>query len=132
MKQHIEIEQWNELGAAGKQKVREWSKTHPNGRLPHLMYGKKLHDDSDSFTIHSSTRREDLAPSYAVLLTIGQMIEFLDEYSFWDNHGISRPKMGNEKGWSLFEMKNDVDILTYGNKELRNALWEAVKEVLRG
>ena len=122
MKQHIEIEQWNELDAAGKQKIREWSKTHSNGRLPHLVYGKKLHDDSDSFTIHSSTRREDLASSYAVLLTIGQMIELLGE---------DRVKNVLTEEYPGYEF-NELRWIEWEDKELCDALWEAVKEVLRG
>ena len=52
------------------------------------------------------------------LTTIGQMIEFLDENEIWFQK--------DEKSWDVWVQYQGA----YTKKELCDALWEAVKEVL--
>ena len=125
MKQHITIEQLNELSANGKEKLREWWKPkigdiHTEGTVTeivdddngfYLCYGF----DGDGFRY----KKEEIFP----LLSIGQMIEYLFD------EGLSyAPVMfpctdGKNKLYTVGKQNNEP-------KELCDALWEAVKEVL--
>lgn len=110
MKQHIEINQLSELSKKEKEKLKLF------------INGGKLHNDGYDFE-----RDVDLAH----LTTIGQMIEFLDEYcletrqdwsiNFGKNFALVGTS-GNKNGKHMIESKRSV--------ELCDALWNAVKEVL--
>jgi len=63
------------------------------------------------------TKKKDYSPQ----LTIGQMIEFLENEV---NFNLDYSSLDNTWGVRLGEKE-------VGNKELCDALWEAVKEVLR-
>ena len=95
MKQHITPEQLNELSKEEKKKLRKW-----------LM-------DKQIMIVQ---------PHYLIPLSIGQMIEFLDENGF----EITRHKTESaDHVWSV--TRGDSNFLF---KELCDALWEAVKEIL--
>lgn len=56
-------------------------------------------------------------------LSIGQMIEFLDEeYGSW--------KLDSWQDWEIVNTQENKNIVLAKNDELCDALWEAVKEVL--
>lgn len=92
MKQHITPEQSDELSIEAHRKLAEWRRK--NG--------------------YSNDRAE------LPLLTIGQMIEFLDEDNRWEMTEYKPFKHGT--GYK--------DIPWDNKQELCDALWEAVKEVL--
>ena len=114
MKQHITTKQLDELSEKGKKKLRKWWKPKEEEYIAHAWDGI-----------------QDLP-----LLSIGQMIEFLDDERYFDEVNIiqkypyiRRPKHGgkwsvkNTWGWDGPE----------GEKyqiELCDALWSACKEIL--
>jgi len=115
MKQHITSKQLNELSDKGKERLREWCEDK--------KYGKEKIEEL-------KWQGGDIRHWKIPLLSIGQMIEFLDEkgeYLLLDlnkdhlwcnatNHTTIHSGIGNI---------NIFDI------ELCDALWEAVKEVLK-
>ena len=113
MKQHITIEQFKELDHAARERLRTWCfETYPDGFL----------------------NRGDEEDCTNPLLSIGQMIDFLDENG-WDfsNDYIGRgtPMSSDEAPWGV---KCDIDfeytVVIGTHAELCDALWECVKEVL--
>lgn len=56
----------------------------------------------------------------AIKLSIGEMIEFLDDHERW----LTIERL--HQGWGLFEDPTD----RFDRKELRDSLWEAVKDTL--
>ena len=99
MKQQITDKQLNELSEKGAIKLREWS------------HSKYANDDKD----YPNWNNFDKENKYGLLplLSIGQMIEFLDE-----NRDLEI-EAGFEKG-----------ILWWKSEELCDALWEDTKEAL--
>lgn len=111
MKQHITIEQLNELSGKGKAKLTEY--ILPRTEFKNL---KELY-------------------SFYPLLSIGQMLEFLDEqeaYSILNRPGEERWVTGIIKDYNLGEgwIEEEYIINAHKGEELCDALWEAVKEVL--
>lgn len=107
MKQHISIKQLNELSEKQKKVLLKLSKPIKFMFMvdDFLLTKNGLYDIEEKLT----------------LLSIGQMIEFLDGY-VWD---IGYRKMNGELGyWTIDEGRIMQD-------ELVDALWEAVKEVLK-
>jgi hypothetical protein len=104
MKQHITEDQLNELSDEGKIKLNEWYNKKPH---EYLIVG---------ICADGTTNKTYQQPP---LLTIGQMIEFLDGnfINFW---------RGKRDDW-LIIIDDDKHIV---KKELVDALWDAVKEVL--
>ena len=97
MKQHIEPSQLNELSDKGKEKLREAD----------MKFGW------------------DAKGSYLPLLSIGQLIEFLNEHTKYEFHIMKR----------LVDWKIVYEERHYGKiigEELADSLWEACKEVLNG
>ena len=117
MKQHITLEQLNELSKKGKEKYYEWS----------FKLTRKEIESSFSFTI------EDLIKNGRIrLMNIGQMIEFLDEEEFHEFVGIEKSHI-NWTVWMKDNTYQEIKIISkHGKtqKELCDALWKAVKEVL--
>lgn len=107
MKQHITVEQLDELTGIEKRKLLKWQQSK----------------EYDHF--HDIDGSSELSE-----MSIGEMIEFLDEHKEGEinlesgpyNHGVDTYKIGN------YEFKNNCLIGWDG--ELCDALWEAVKEVL--
>lgn len=93
MKQHITKEQLDELNDKEKEKLRNWW-------FEHIQ----------------RTIRQD----FPTLLSIGQMIEFLDDNKMW----LTIERLND--GWGLFEDPRG----RYDHVELCDALFEVVKEVL--
>jgi hypothetical protein len=106
MKQHITEDQLNQLSDKNKKKLIEW------------IYD---HDYEDNLIWYEQTCGEDNCCSESRInpLSIGQMIEFMDGnfINFW---------RGKRDDW-LIIIDDDKHIV---KKELVDALWDAVKEVL--
>lgn len=140
MKQHITIEQLSELSEKGKERLRNWWEEiairgdlcfHKSGGVCTI-----LNNQSPYFLVAydpQKTRLDVQAMRIAQidfdpLLSIGQMIEFLDEHLKTDwsiHHGKDL----------LFFASSDRDGfwgITPKNKkgELADGLWEIIKEVL--
>lgn len=165
MKQHITVEQLNELSNSGKKTLREWWKPKegdwyfiPKGIQYGSGYGMWEETRWEEETIHclgygevgegggggdrkymSDIKFESIlygeygddnyfeipVKNVYPLLSIGQMIEFLDEHTE-GNYQIQRN--GERDGWRL--NSDDISFNEKGSKELCDSLWEAVKEVL--
>lgn len=131
MKQNITIEQLNELGEKGKERLREWWKPKEFD-LYISRYGYEVNGwevDNDGCVSFDEENKLDKVndgdskwEKCYPLLSIGQMVEFLDENKImlqFDNYGR---KYENEK---------DVKHFHIGfNEQLCDNLWLAVKEVL--
>ncbi len=117
MKQNITVEQIDELSEKGKKRLKKWAISHK------FAY---IYDDRYVFGVPFGWN--DLP-----LLSIGQMIQFLDEK--WGNiyfpilRKTKRRKRGKADEWNI-TMYNGKPRIYY--KELADALWEATKEVLNG
>lgn len=101
MKQHISVEQLNQLSEKGKEK--------------YISFCRKLGLEIERY------KEKTNYP----LLSIGMMIEFLGDNFVSLNFG---PIMWGNWIWTIkYKKKNIIEIQ---NDELADALWEAVKEVL--
>lgn len=101
MKQHITYKQWNSLSWPAKERISEWAEEHGY--------------DNDKASLQD-------------WLTIGRMIEFLDEqYNKLDVYW----EIGRGSVWIV---EADVDIRKKQRRflgdKLRSTLWQGVKEVL--
>lgn len=99
MKQHITFSQWEELSAKDKLKLDRW-----------LMKKGYFLTYMEEYSVPKR------------YLSIGQMIEFLDEQYTNGNRFSLSIERGNN-GWILWELGDE-------HKKLCDALWEAVKQVL--
>lgn len=121
MKQHITPKQLNELSEKGKERLRKWWKpkrgdwfyTHNAGKVALITKGMKT--KSNRFFLN---RKDRLSP----LLSIGQMIEFLDDRDEWSMEKIFT--------WSIDLDRDDGIKDVYDLVELVDSLWEACKKVL--
>ena len=111
MKQHITGEQLNGLSKRGKKNLGKW--------VDNKSYW--IYEPNKELTDKFKTERPILTGKLP-LLSIGQMIEFLEDHNadwinrlYWVSRGDT-PFPEIVKG--------------YGDKEFCDALWEAVKEVL--
>ena len=100
MKQNITVEQLNELSAKGKEKLRKWCEEKD--------YGDYIRSNGPN------TRELELP-----LLSIGQMIEFLDE------HKRKLRVSAVFQSWELGKSGGGGDVNPC------DALWEACKETLK-
>ena len=98
MKQHITTEQWWELSSNADKRLRDWLDTRK-----YIQYGDKISE----------------------FLTIGRMIEFLDESKQQEEWKIEKTTYGERGGWwwSIAGKKQYQRFLC-------DALWESVKEIL--
>ena len=103
MKQNIKLEQFNELSEKGKKKLIKW---RDDKRYFHFEA------DNISGEGYGSTIDDPL-------LSIGQLIEFLDENEAITKHGTVGKKGVIANGEVI-----------YWNGELADELWEKCKEVL--
>lgn len=105
MKQHVTIEQLNELSQSAREKLRKYKLD---------SWAEPLHDARKTGP-HAGKIYYAQIPTEEYLLSIGQMIEFLGEDWWFD----------------LFDIPDTEGavIKTYDG-ELCDALWETVKEVL--
>lgn len=130
MKQHITVEQFRELPSASQKVLRDWAKNHTSEKMPYLVYGEPRIDEDELFLVGDTKRKtsSDMQAGYAVLFTIGQMIEFLDKHTnmraIWNNHSYGWVYQTEEQATSNAAHVPD------SYKELCDALWQAIKEVL--
>ena len=123
MKQHITIEQLNELSDKGKDRLREWWKPEM-GDLVH---------DGDTRSVEPIMCCEDEVDKCIDLplpiLSIGQMIEFLFDKDF----GPIITSNDTAFYW-IVEPEKKLDCwkkYSYEDSELCDALWEATKDILQ-
>lgn len=112
MKQHITPQQQEELSKKGMKHYDVWYREH---------YAPYAEDDVYVYEDDKGITQYQFPP-----LSIGQMIEFLDEHAsqFVLDYGTSEFGEG-QKHWRLIFDENQ-----YECDELCDALWEACKEVL--
>ena len=116
MKQNITIEQLNELSEKGKKKLRKWWKPKEGDLfLDTIGEGQVVWCCED-----------DVEEGSLPLLSIGQMIEFLDEHLLEGNYQIQRN--GERNSWRL--NSDDIEFDEEGKSELCDMSWQAVKEIL--
>lgn len=126
MKQNITIEQLNELTDKGKERLRKWWRPeegdlyiNENSTPP---YNEKIQvcaewDGDDCYHELFPKNKENTFP----LLSIGQLIEFLEEF--------------RSKGYYFEIINKDIWEISLNNKtyvssELVDALWQSVREIL--
>ncbi len=117
MKQHITVDQLNELSEEHRESIRELWKP---------MVGDVYFNFSSLHT-DAVNNRTTIKPSYLPLLSIGQMIEYLDEhYSLLE---IVKGQLSNS--WHIQDrsLPSIVNLPKF-EEELCDRLWSAVKEVL--
>ncbi len=115
MKQHISIEQLNELSDKGKEKLLDWWQGSTEGALIDNLGGC----GDDEHCAYRLTCFEDVPP-----LSIGQMIEILDEYKEIEQFD---PIPSSAYVSQRFTYKR---IIWIKDIEFCDHLWQAVKEVL--
>ena len=130
MKQHISIEQLNELSKKGKERLRKWCFNYPEedarwDNLELTIDGKTTVNLCEDNLIS-----EWLEKAYPIL-SIGQMIEFLVEEQ------KKHPGKYYKKDDRVLSIMLAIpDIRPIGGLnwqgELANALWEACKDILNG
>jgi len=136
MKKHITFKQLNQLSEKGKEKLRkwwndekrEWGQWYVEGISREKHYMGEIDGRGGEISPYMPMFQDDLP-----LLSIGQCIEFLDEKWPLDLR-IHRTikKMGHQfsmaRYWWYVLPKGKKGY--FFQKELCDALWEAVKEVL--
>ena len=121
MKQHITPKQLNELSEKGKERLRKWWK--PKYADFFYCFYQKKRFLYGVFDLVSASSMEKINDDDFPLLSIGQMIEFLD----WPLVINSYVKITDRsEGWVVKKIKYTIN----EDKELCDALWKAVKEVL--
>jgi hypothetical protein len=127
MKQHITIDQLNELSDKGKERLREWWRP---------VAGDCVYEISFDMVDFTTEDCEGMWPQLSIilsdkqrhlpLLSIGQMIEFLV-----GTYG-KRVDMDQVKDCSrdTSEWIVEAKHMSYHAEELCDALWESVKEIL--
>lgn len=102
MKQHITEKQFQSLSEKAMERLADWAVKHVEDELPRQ-------------------------------LSIGQMIEFLDQYTDKSGYG-EWVKFGifKNRDWAIFQCEHDEVPRRLGkeHKELCDALWEKVKDIL--
>lgn len=117
MRQHISIEQLNELSEKGKKRLVKWWKPK-QGDLVLFMQGALIATIYPiDWTNEELKNKKPIENQEFPLLSIGQMIEFLDEHTDLESED------------SHFPMK-EISWRTDIYPELCDSLWEAVKEIL--
>lgn len=129
MKQHITIEQLNELTDKGRERLREWWKPKTLGEL--------FYDPEHGYVAWNPStpmkmRIAEVEP--LPILSIGQMIEFLESQLEFGRI-IELTRDVNNPAWFVEICELDgADRFEGGvifhEPELCDTLWEAVKEVL--
>lgn len=118
MKQHITPEQLEELTPEGKEKLRAWWKPQEGDLYVHI---DQIETVCRQCSYENNSITEEYIKRHVLLLSIGQMIEYLDEH----NEFFALEKL------TVFSfVLNDGENGGIVNKEPCDALWEAVKAVL--
>jgi len=118
MKQHITLEQLNELDDVAMRKLAEY----------------KGLEEFDKTTMEVWRKSDNKWETVHLLLNIGQMIEFLDEKEEGVNIDSFSELDGDKYGPSIFTNNNEISVQGSGcdieSSELCDVLWEAVKSIL--
>jgi hypothetical protein len=128
MKQRITIEQLNELTYEQKEKLRNWWWSS-NPSMSDVYVVKNRFDDITQYEgLHVLAMRKNFSEDYHIgeaipLITIGQMIEFLNESNALKNDWGYDPKDITEGIVSWFTIDQN-------KSEFADILWEAVKGFL--
>jgi len=133
MKQTITVEQFNELGNKQRQLLRDWWRPRAGDHAYFEGMYKVLIEADSPFVGTSGVK-------YYPILSIGQMIEFLDESGEYSLLKVHSEVLGLPHNWGVGIIKdynlgegwveNEYIIKYQENVELCDALWEAVKEEL--
>ena len=118
MKQHITPKQFDELNKNGKEKYRKW---YQETYAPFAEENVYVYEDE------KGTIEYEVPP-----LSIGQMIEFLSEKFLFRDIEYEVDMWYIRKFDFTKESDSDEYLKEITNRELCDALWEAVKEVLNG
>jgi len=123
MKQHITPKQLNELSKIGKEKLRKWWEPRRGDRF----HGKNKWFPTYVVSYEAiGLTRKNLKKQVLPLLSLGQMLEFLEKRL----PDVSYQHEGYGNGWSIRYGESDNDRKIY--KNLADVLWEACKEILCG
>lgn len=126
MKQHITIDQLNELSDKGKERLREWWKPSEGN-----LYAVKSKNSEyvECLVLQAWIRGEESLP----LLSIGQMIEFLDwkdmQFYLVPTKG-GRYNKDTRGRWGVQDGDYENAGKSFFAESLCDTLWEAVKEIL--
>lgn len=142
MKQHITIDDLNKLSDKGKERLRKWWKPEYGDNYAYHKYTHKgiwkyeehIYVDEIGYDLIDPTIASDIIPNKRdyPLLSIGQMIEFLDEYTNnkgWFMQNIYLTAIG---GYTLEKPKEEGYWIArlLQTLELCDVLWEACIEKL--
>ena len=125
MKQNISIQDLDQLSNKGKDRLREWwsdGRQNIGDWYYDGLYIRVVLDDEGR--IHENI-------PFLPLLSLGQMIQFLDEK--WKWIFIKKYKHEDGKGYkyNYWSVTNTTHELRKGpSKELCDSLWQAVREIL--
>ncbi len=136
MKQHVTIDQLNELSEKGKKKLQDWW-TPEIGDIycavhnfaGNIEYSRPVVIEYEEHTMESFNV-EDITDKDYPLLSIGQMIEFLKDNLMVDCNAFIDVCYNQKRGWYAEAGYNDNGKYMGESEELCDALWEACKEVL--
>jgi len=147
MKQYITFDQLNELSEKGKEKLRglwkptmgDWSHCFSRNTCIYPVSTFGCHIIGDAMVLIKGDKYYQM---HLPLLSIGQMIEFLDDKKYavtceqWQNDGEGKSLKGKGSwrvGLNWLQGDSEETSSFYyvcENKELCDALWKTVKEVL--
>jgi len=142
MKQHIEKEQLGELSDAQKQVLKNWWKPSVGDWIFTTAWAdsETKHDVVICMSSPTGMIWSELLKEAMPLLSIGQMIEFLNESGEYSLLKVHSEVLGLPHNWGVgiienFNLcdgwvENEYIIKYQENVELCDALWEAVKKEL--
>ena len=123
MKQRIDPKQLKELSEDGKKRLRKWWKPKEGdwaiGKKTAFLVDRA--NNSPEWLLSQKTK-------YLPLLSIGQLIEFLDENK--SKFELKRYKFKKDKNYNGWELKVGKWWDSNIHRKLCGALWESVKEIL--
>ena len=146
MKQHITVKQLNELSEKGKERLREWWKPELGDKFVQKHYHEQKKKVIEQVFVecdgwHCSNCEGDTPYSGKLdlpLLSIGQMIEFLDNQNEIEDSEtlnlFTDYDSGHVKCWVIQKLnfKGDQIYCFASHKaNLCDVLWEAVRQVLK-
>lgn len=124
MKQNITVEQLNKLSDKGKERLRKW------------CLNKNYYEYVDTSMPSDMVKTPSTIIKKPSLLSIGQMIEFLDSeipnpLGRWSiDYQINTDPNSSAEGEQDY-MVSFSEIETSNSESLCDALWETIKEVLK-
>lgn len=125
MKQQITTQQYKRLSTQAKSKLLDW--------LYKKGYGFPSEEEIEVVDTKTQAKHKVRTTNFCVQLTIGQLIEFLDDHDYGKGAIYWKLVKWQDKMMSInpaWEVSSPTQPLRFRRKELCDALWEAVKEVL--